>query len=436
MATVLYHGTAVNPASMDRLEVLEDCTIVVCDGVIQTIYRSGESVPETYSSCEAVDFEEGIIIPAFSDLHIHASQYVERGVGMDCLLFEWLNRYTFPQESRFVNPDYAKVIYAQVIHDLLLHGTMHANLFTTIHYDSCDLFFRMLEESGLYAYASKINMDMNSPEYYVEDTSASLAETERFICEHIGGRYSGRVQPIIVPRFAPTCSEPLLKGLGNLAAKYGVGLHTHLVESREEAAWAKELFPQFRSDGEIYEQCGLLQGTGPKIFAHVIFPTEVEEDILKRYNAVSVHCPDATTNITAGIMPASRLNDSGLRIAMGTDVGGGHYIGLYRQICRAVQLSKMKEFYELEYRRLRFANAFYMATAVGGSVFGKVGKLEPGYRFDALVLDGLQDDGYTVSVEECVERFCYIGDDRNIVCRIMNGNIVDPEEVLDRILEL
>ena len=432
MSIKIYKGTVVNPVSLDEIDVKENCTVVVKDGIIDSIYSEDENLPEDLKGMESNDFGKGIIIPAFSDLHIHASQYIQRGVGMDCLLFDWLNNYTFPQEAGFRDTEYARTVYAQVIRDLLLHGTMHVNMFSTIHYDACDILFKMLEESGMYAFSPKINMDMNSPDFYVEETEQSLYDTERFIVEHAEG-YSGRVKPILAPRFAPTCSEALLKGLGKLAEKYKLGLHTHLVESKAEAAWAKELFPQYASDGDIYEQCGLLEGDGPKIFAHVIFPTEVEKDVLRRYDAVSVHCPDSTTNITAGIMPVNQLNREGFRVTLGTDVGGGHFMGLYREVCTAVQLSKLKEFYEEEGHRLLFANAFYMATAAGGSVFGNIGKIEPGYRFNALVIDGMQDAGYEISPLECVERFCYAGDERNITARIMNGDLIDVDEIYSKI---
>ena len=243
MPVTIYKGTLINPESPEDLIVKEHCLVAVEDGIIKGIYSEKDTLPEQYMNAEMVDFGDKLIIPAFSDLHIHAPQYAQRGTGMDCLLFDWLNRYTFPQESRFQNTDYARIIYAQVIRDFLTHGTMHVNLFSTIHYDACDLFFRMLEESGMYAFTGKINMDQNSPDFYVEDTDRSLEDTERFICEHSGSGFSGRVKNILIPRFAPTCSERLLKGLGKLAEKYDLGLHTHLVESRAEAEWSKELYP-------------------------------------------------------------------------------------------------------------------------------------------------------------------------------------------------
>ena len=430
MSIQVYKGNIISSESYEKLHVIPDGYIVVEDGIIREV---SDSLNPEYKNCELKDFKDALIIPAFSDLHMHASQYPQRGIGMDCLLFDWLNNYTFPQESKFGNIDYARSIYARLIRDFISHGSFHLSLFTTIHYDACDLLFRMLKESGLYAYTGLVNMDMNSPDYYVDKTEDSLEKTERFLFEHIG---DDRVKPILTPRFAPTCSKKLMEGLGKLAEKYDVGVQTHLVESKAEAAWAKELYPECESDGQIYESCGLLQGSGPKIFAHVIFPTAIEERILKRYDGVSIHCPDATSNVTAGIMPVSQMHEKGLKIALGSDVGGGHFLGIYRQVARATQISKMKEFYEEDCKRIRLANAFYMATVAGASVFEKAGKLEKGFRFNALVLENMLDKEYETSLEDALERFCYIGDERNIKERYINGNLIDPEEVYSRLLKM
>ncbi len=421
----IYHGSMATSPAMGELVCRENIYVAVENGVIEGIY---EEFPAKFKGIPVTELGSGILIPAFSDLHIHASQFTERGVGMDCLLFDWLNNYTFPQEAGFASEEYAEKIYPQVIRELLRHGTMHASFFTTIHYDACDLFFRLLQKSGMYAFTGKVNMDMNAPDYLTEDTETSLRETDRFAAEHSGDSH---VKPILTPRFAPTCSEALLKGMAEIGKRRQIGLQTHLVESRAESAWTKELFPQYRTDGDIYERLGFLDN-GPVIFAHVIFPERTDIEILKRHGCMSVHCPDATTNITAGIMPVSGLCAEGLSVSLGSDIGGGHGAAVYRQAGRAVQLSKMKEFYEPDYHRITFADAFYMATAAGGSVFGKMGQLREGYRFNALVIDGLEDGGLAGtdaahSVPELLERFCYVGDDRNIVRRFLDGKEIDVD---------
>ena len=430
MGIKVYKGNIISSKSYDELSVINRGYVVVEDGKILEV---SDSLSDEYAGEDIKDYGDKLIIPAFTDLHMHAPQYTQRGIGMDCLLFDWLNGYTFPQESNYKDNEYARAVYARLIRDFIRHGSLQVNLFTTIHYDACDILYRYLKESGLYAYTGLTNMDMNSPDYYVDETEESLRKTEEFILNHNG---DDKVKLILIPRFAPTCSKRLMEGLGEFAKKYDLGVHTHLVESRAEADWSRELYPECGSDGAIYEKYGLLQGSGPKIFAHVIFPTEVEERILKEYNGISVHCPDATSNVTAGIMPVSDMADKGLKIALGTDVGGGHFMGIYRQIARATQISKMKEFYEEGYRRIRLANAFYLATVGGGSAFDQIGKIEKGYRFNALVIDNMLDEEYMTSLEDALERFCYIGDDRNIYERYIDGKLIDPDEVYERLLKI
>ena len=425
----IYKGTVITSKSLSELTVMENAYVIVEDGIIADVK---EELKEEEKRLEVIDFQKDLIIPAFSDLHIHAPQYNQRGIGMDALLFDWLNNYTFPNEARYKEYEFARKIYAQLIRDMLRNGSLQASLFTTIHYEASDLLFHMLMDAHMDAYLAKVNMDRNSPDYYVETTEKSLEETERFVAEHL--HLSKNIKPILTPRFAPTCSKELMLGLGEIAKKYDVGVQTHLVESKAESAWTKQLFPEYNSDGRIYEMCHLLEGKGPHIFAHVIFPEEEEYRILKEYDCISVHCPDATNNVIAGIMPAKQMAINGYKIAMGTDVGGGHFMGVYTQIAKAIQLSKMKEFYEETDCTLHLKEAFYMATVNGGEAFDRVGKIEKGYRFQALVISGFDEDGYTLSPLEKLERFCYTGTYKNIKKRYANGIEIDPDRIYEDLL--
>lgn len=421
MAVKVYHGDIVYTPSADKLAVYENSYIVVDGGKVAGIY---ETLPEQYANAACTDYGRKMIIPAFSDLHVHGSQYVQRGIGMDCLLSNWLNHYTFPQEAEFKDLSYAKKCYDAFVDDMICHGTFHANVFGTIHREATDYLFRKMEEKGMYGFVGKVNMDCNSPEFLIETTEDSLRETEIYLDSHTG---SGKVKPILAPRFAPTCSEKLMTGLGMLAAKYHCGVHTHLVESIWEAEEALRCFPRYHSDAEIYERAGLMDH-GPSIFAHVIFPTEEDKRIMKEHGSFSVHCPDATTNIIAGIMPLAAMHDEELKIAIGSDMAGGHSIAIYKQIARAVQLSKLKEFYEPDQSQtITLTQAFYHATKEAGSVFGKVGSFEKGYQFNALVIDTMEDSWVPLTAEERLERFCYIGDDRNIRARFIDGEEIHFE---------
>lgn len=412
----LYHGDIIYSETREALTVKPDSYIAVDGGRVTGIYPE---IPESLKGAEVVDCGRGVIIPAFSDLHVHASQYVQRGVGMDLLLYDWLNTYTFPQEANFRDTDYARSVYRAFTKELILHGSFHANVFTTIHREAANVLAQEMESRGLYGYIGKVNMDINSPENLCETVPGALYETERFLEENSGNRTA---KPILAPRFAPTCSMELMKGLGRLGHRYSVGLHTHLVESIWEAAESVRMYPECGSDAGIYEAAGLMDN-GPVIFAHFIFPTDDDIRLVKKCNAITVHCPDATANVIAGAMRAGALSDDGIRVAIGSDVGAGQGLPVYRQIASAIRLSKLKSFYEPDGNRaLTLADAFYMATKAGGSVFGRVGSFEEGCLFNALVLDGLDDEFAPLTPEKRLERFCYAGDDRNIVRRYIEGN--------------
>ena len=224
MTVSIYRGTAIYTAEKDRFKVYPGAYVVVEDGFVKYVLKK---LPEDYTGLPVKDYGDALIIPAFSDLHIHASQYAQRGIGMDKLLFDWLNDYTFPQEAKFADCTYAEKVYDALVKDLIRHGTFHASIFTTIHSEASDCLFRKLAERGLYAYTGKVNMDCNSPDYLCEKTEESLRDTERFLLEHQG---RATVKPILIPRFAPTCSEKLIQGLGKLAKKYACGVQTHLVD--------------------------------------------------------------------------------------------------------------------------------------------------------------------------------------------------------------
>ena len=414
----IYHGNIVYSKSRDELCVHRDAFIAVERGIVEGIY---EQLPEKFSCLPVTDFGNNVLIPAFSDLHVHAPQFPQRGLGMDLLLEDWLNSYTFPQEARYSSLEYAREVYEAFTDTLIANGTFHACVYGTIHREATSWLLERMEALKLRAFVGKVNMDMQSPDYLSETVEGSLRETELFLDAYAGNTYA---KPIITPRFAPTCSFTLLKELGRLGSKYRVGMQTHLVESKWEAAESVRLNPDCSCDTRIYEKAGLLDN-GPVIAAHFIFPSDEDILILKQHGGYAVQCPDATVNIIAGIMKTAYLSDQGIRLALGSDIAGGHLPGIYTQAARSVQLSKLKWFYEPEENRpISFSNAFYMATKEGGALFGNVGSLERGYAFDALVIRDFSDPFRKIAPEETVERFCYTGSREDIIGRFIGGEAV------------
>ena len=152
----IHKGNIITSASYDELRIIEQGYIVVKDGFIEDV---SDTLKPEYEKETLIDHKEKLILPAFSDLHMHAPQYPQRGIGMDCLLFDWLSGYTFPQESNYKDIQYAKSVYARLVREFLRQGSFHLSLFTTIHYDACDLLYRMLNTAEAAERASLIISD-------------------------------------------------------------------------------------------------------------------------------------------------------------------------------------------------------------------------------------------------------------------------------------
>lgn len=416
---MLIKGQLVYSENKYKINIVENAYVLVENGKVQDVYTE---LPEHLAGEELIDYGNRLIIPAFSDMHVHGSQLLQRGIGMDKELLDWLDTYTFPNEAKMKDKGYAKELYTMFVDEMIKHGTFHANVFTTIHTEASQILFDIMESRGLSGFVGKLNMDCNCPAYIGEETENSIKETEKFILQNKGGKY---VKPAIVPRFTITCSERLLKGLGKLANQYDVAVHSHLCEAVNEMKVVKELFPSYKNGAEIFKQAGLL-GNTKTMMAHCIFMDEDVRELMKSENAMAVHCPDATINVNAGgIMPVKELLEQEIQIGLGSDVGSGHHIGIYHVVGAAIRASKALTMYDQPYGyHLTLEEAFYMATKSGGSFFDKVGSLEKGYHFNALIIDDSNIPSFEMTALERLERFCYMGDDRNIHARYIRGKAI------------
>ena len=411
----IIHADIVYSKDREELAVHPDSYIAVEGGRVKGIWPV---IPEEYSGVPVTDHGGDVLIPAFSDLHVHAPQYLNRGLETDLLLEDWLADCTFPMEARYADIGFARTAYDAFVDDMLANGTMHACVYGTIHPEATSYLIERMDSRGIKGFVGKVNMDRSAREDLLEDPGTSILQTEAFLERYSGNRST---RPILTPRFAPTCTWELISGLGKLGRKYGTGMQTHIVESRWEEEQARLLFPECSCDTEIYERAGLMDN-GPVIAGHFIFPSDDDIRIMKKYDTYAAHCPDATVSVIAGIMRTGVLLDDGIRAGLGTDISAGHHIGVYTQAARAVQLSKLKHFYEPEgNRKISFPEAFFMATKQSGSLFGGTGSLEPGSVFDAIVVGDMSDAARKLTPEQTVERFCYIGTKEDIRARYLNG---------------
>jgi len=420
----IYKGNIVYSPSIDRLTTMENAYLVVEKGQVVGTY---EQLPKEYQDCEVDDFGHRLILPGFVDLHFHAPQFANRGLGLDKELLPWLEEYTFPEENKFKDLSYAKEIYPQVVHALWKNGTTRSVIFASVHKESTKYLLDLFVESGLGAFVGKVNMDRNCPDFIVEDSAESLSETLEIIQEY--ANKSKLVHPILTPRFVPTCSTPLMEKLGSFAMDHKVFIQSHISENQGEVDWVKELHPECQDYASIYHQYGLF-GHQPTIMAHCVFNTEKEIELMAKSGVYAAHCPNANYNLASGIMPVRSFLDKGVQVGLGTDVGAGHQVSIPKVMTAAVQASKIKW---LESKKtlepLKLSEVFYLGTKGGGKFFGKVGSFEPDYDFDALIIDDRELGTLDLTLGERLERYLYIGDDRHIEKRFVAGKeVFEPKK--------
>lgn len=255
-----------------------------------------------------------------------------------------------------------------------------------------------------------------------------MEDTEKLLKDY-GSRYE-RVKPIITPRFVPTCSTKLLKGLGELSRKYKVPVQSHLSENKGEIEFVKELHPEARNYASVYEAAGLL-GEQPTIMAHCVLLEEEEIELLSKNKVFIAHSPNSNSNLASGIAPIRKLLKAGIPIGLASDISGGHSLSMCSVMIEAGQVSNMKwlESGKTE-APLTTPELFYLATKGSGAFFGKVGSFEEGFEFDALVID---DSDLTVlkeiSLEERLQKFIYTGSWENIIERYVSGELIKEPKI-------
>lgn len=455
-------GSIIHSLNFGSLEVIEDGAIVYDGfGTIKELIdcsRQSIDIYQKYLSADITDYTGKLIIPGFVDAHCHAPQYAFAGTGMDLPLLEWLQKYTFPIESKFSDNDIAENVYRKSIRRHLKNGTTLASYFATIHNEAAKILVDIITEAGQRAFVGKVSMDRHAPDYYLEDTDTAILEAEDFVrhvlslteigkafVKEIDGsdpaslfdrrprlKAFPRVMPCVTPRFVPTCTEKLMKGLGRISLKYGVPVQSHLSETPAEIEWVKSLHPEATCYGAVYADCNLLHAD--TYMAHCCHCNAEERKLLKETDTGVVHCPLSNAMLQSGTMDVRLFKEEGFKVGLGTDVAGGYSPSMLDAIRSAIissnnlAVSKNAE-RPGSYTALSYKEAFYLATQGSADVLGlgsTVGNFAAGKTLDCLIIDPSAEGGPIDIFEgetaiDKFQKYIFLGDDRNVEAIFVDG---------------
>ncbi len=400
----------------------EERGVVVIDDLGRIAWSGPLSeLPDVYAGLPTTDFGDNIVTAGFIDAHIHFPQYrMLAAPGND--LIDWLNRFTFPEESRYGDSGHAAAAADVFLDRLIAHGTTSALVFSSVHKIAAEALFAAADARGMAIITGKTMMDRNAPDLCRDDPETGGRESQELIDTWHG---RGRARYAITPRFAITSTEAQLKVSGELLkANPTCLMQTHLSEQHGEIAYVKELFPSSKDYTDVYDHYGLLGPTS--LFAHGIHLTERECARLSETGSGVVHCPTSNTFLGSGLFDLGHIGDDRRPVAFGvaTDVGGGTNYSMLHTLGEARKVAQLRA------RRLTALRGFYLATLGNARLLhmdADVGSLSVGKYADLVVLDpratpvlAARDD-ISETLEDRLFALSILGDDRAIAATYVKG---------------
>ncbi len=401
-----FYGCFAHTPCRGALEILGNTLVLVDrEGVITDVLGNSDvGFQEAFDQAETTgrlcrSGEKSLFLPGMVDLHVHAPQWPQLGRALHLPLDEWLNVYTFPLEARFRDAGLARRVYPDLVAALLANGTTTAVYFSTIHREASQILAEVCLDAGQRAFVGKVVMDDpdQCPDYYRDSsTSQAIDETQGFIefVRALSGNGADLVQPMVTPRFIPSCSHDALVGLGQMAEQMRCRVQTHCSEGDWEHQFVLERYG--KSDTAALSELGLLQRGS--VLAHCNFVSQADMEIMKGSFTGIAHCPISNAYFANSVFPLRRALDVGVSVGIGTDISGGPTPSIFENARFAIAASRMLEDgVDPEIvparrgspdSRIDFREALWIATAGGAEVLDiPVGKFEKGRQFDAVLVD-------------------------------------------------
>ena len=394
--------------------------LLVEDGHIASCGDAGQLASRLPSHADMVRHERGLIVPGFVDTHIHYPQ-TEVIASYGTRLIEWLEKYTFPVEMEFADPQKAVTMAEFFVLELLRNGTTSAMVFGTVHPQSVDAFFEAAGRLNLRMLCGKVMMDRNAPEGLTDTALTGYEQSLEQIRKWHGKKRLGYA---VTPRFAITSTPEQLASAGRLLDEFkDLHFQTHLAENPEECALIQKLFPDCRDYVDVYDRYSLLGRRS--VFAHGIHLGDREWRRLKETDSNIAYCPASNLFIGSGMFNLEQADLHGVRVGMGTDVAGGDSFSMLRTINQAYKVQQIQQY------NMSAARSLYMSTLGGARALDLdrcIGNFEQGKEADFVVLDYAPTElirlrlERTSSVMEKMFVLQMLGDDRAIRETWIMGN--------------
>jgi len=404
------------PDDTDSFRYFEDGGVLIEGGQITALDDFDRINP---AGATLIDHRPHLVMPGFIDTHLHFPQ-MQVIASWAAELLDWLNDYTFPEETRYSDPALCATMAKAFLDRLTEHGTTTAVAYGSVHATSAEALFSEAHARDMRLITGKVMMDRNAPAALC-DTPQSSYDDSKALIERWHG--TGRLSYAITPRFAITSSPAQMDAAQALAAEHpDCYIQTHLSENHAEIALSCQLYPEAVDYTDIYARYGLLRANS--LLGHAIHLSDREIGALAEAGAKPVFCPTSNLYLGSGLFDDARLRAAGLTNAIATDIGGGTSYSMLQTLAEGYKVLQLNR------QRLHPFRAFHWITRGNAVALGlqeQIGTLDAGTEADLVVLDAhatpamalrmerarnLMDELFTLQV---------MGDDRAVVQTYVAG---------------
>ena len=320
MASLLIRNlhTAVTCDDGDR--VLQNVDLLCRDGVIAAL---GPNL-----ACEADTVLDGShywCYPGLINTHHHLYQVFSRNLPQvqNLELFDWLT--ALYEIWKNLDEQVVRCSALTGMGELLKHGCTtcfdHHYVFPARAGDLIGAQLSAAEELGIRMVSSRGSMDLSRkdgglpPDSVVQTVDEIMADSARIIESYHDPRPGSMRQIVLAPCSPFSVSGELLRQSAILARQYGVRLHTHLCETKDEERYTLAHFGV-----RPLEYMASLGWTGSDVwYAHGIHFNDEELRELSRTGTGVAHCPISNMKLASGVARVPEMLSLGVPVGLAVD---------------------------------------------------------------------------------------------------------------------
>ena len=320
MDTLLIRNVRYLVTCNDQDQVLEHTDLYCEDGFIRAIG------PElNVSARETIDGSHMLCYPGLVNTHHHLYQVFSRNLAkvQNMELFDWLK--TLYEIWKNLDEDVIRLSSLTGMGELMKHGCTtcfdHHYVFPAHAGDLLGAQFAAADELGIRMYASRGSMDLSvkdgglPPDSVVQTVDEIMQDSARVIERYHDPSYGSMHRVALAPCSPFSVSAELLRQSALLARQYGVRLHTHLCETKDE-----EDFMLQREGVRPLEYMERLGWTGSDVwFAHGIHFNDEELRVLAKTGTGVAHCPISNMKLSSGVARIPDMLNLGVPVGLAVD---------------------------------------------------------------------------------------------------------------------